>query len=55
MFEKQGRGEQATADMKARVAAGWSVSDLWDRFADPDGFTYEFVVAPNTSETPARA
>lgn len=40
---KGGRGEQATADMKARVDAGWTVSDLWDRFANPDGIVYDMA------------
>lgn len=38
-----GRGEHAVADMKERLREGWTVSDLWDRFADPDGFTYDMA------------
>ncbi len=33
---QKGRGPEAVADMKARLESGWSVFDLWDRFADAE-------------------
>lgn len=37
--------------MKARIAAGWTVDQLWDRFADPEGIAYDMAV-PNTLVEP---
>lgn len=40
------RGQLAVDDMKARIAAGWSVEELWDRFVEAttgDGFIYDYV------------
>jgi hypothetical protein len=44
---KQGRGPIAVADMKARLAAGWTVSDLYDRMHDAEingtGYSYDYA------------
>jgi hypothetical protein len=43
---KQGRGPIAVADMKARVAAGWSVSELYDRMSEAElggGYSYDMA------------
>jgi hypothetical protein len=43
---KQGRGPIAVADMKARLAAGWTVSDLYDRMHAAElggGYSYDMA------------
>lgn len=43
-----GRGPLAVADMKARLADGWTVDRLFDRWweAEPGaGFSYEYAAA----------
>jgi hypothetical protein len=43
---KQGRGPIAVADMKARIAAGWSVSELYDRMSAAElggGYSYDMA------------
>lgn len=43
---KQGRGPIAVADMKARIAAGWSVSQLYDRMSEAElggGYSYDYA------------
>ncbi|MFA7264773.1 MAG: hypothetical protein WC054_00435 [Candidatus Nanopelagicales bacterium] len=40
------RGAVATEDMKNRIADGWTVSQLWDRFSiavSGEGFNYEYA------------
>lgn len=47
MVDRQGRGPIAVADMKARLAAGWGVSQLWDRMVDAEvhgqGYSYDMA------------
>lgn len=43
-----GRGPEAVADMKARIAAGWTVDQLIERFRDPNGIVYDYLDLPNT-------
>jgi hypothetical protein len=41
-----GRGEVAVNDMRARIEAGWTFDQLWDRFAFAvagAGFTYDYA------------
>lgn len=41
-----GRGEEAVRDMRGRLAAGWTIDMLWDRYVvatSGDGFTYDFA------------
>lgn len=41
-----GRGPVAVEDMKNRIAAGWSVGELWDRLLAAetgDGFSYDYA------------
>ena len=41
-----GRGPIAVEDMKNRIAAGWTVSELWDRLQAAEtsnGFSYEYA------------
>jgi hypothetical protein len=51
---KQGRGPIAVADMKARIAAGWSVSALYDRMSEAErggGYSYDMAESlPNYEE-----
>lgn len=45
LSHQKGRGRQAVDDMRARIDAGWTVEQLWFRFADAvsgRGFTYDF-------------
>lgn len=47
------RGPVATEDMKNRIAAGWTVSQLWDRFqtaVSGEGFNYDYAEAKSNSE-----
>jgi hypothetical protein len=46
------RGEKAVEDMKARIAAGWTVEQLWERFFHPDGFTYDMAEDKEKDEGP---
>lgn len=45
----------AVEDMKNRLAAGWTVGDLWERYrvaAAGDGFDYEYAESlPSKAET----
>lgn len=51
----QERGPVAVEDMKNRLAAGWTVGDLWERYrvaAAGDGFDYEYAESlPSKAET----
>jgi hypothetical protein len=41
-----GRGRVAVDDMRARIEAGWTVDELWDRFALATagaGFNYDYA------------
>lgn len=52
-----GRGAIAVADMEARLAAGWTVEQLWARTLRAeagDGYVYDMAPA-HTSEDLARA
>lgn len=45
-MDRKGRGPIAVADMKARLAAGWTVSALWDRMSaaeSGDGYSYDMA------------
>lgn len=44
--ERRERGPVAVADMKARLEAGWTVAELWDRMAraeSGEGYSYEMA------------
>lgn len=52
MMSQGGRGEEAVRDMRGRLAAGWTVEQLWDRYVDAtfgDGFTYDFAEVSDES------
>ena len=47
-YEKRGRGPIAVEDMKNRIAAGWTIDELWSRLQAAemgDGFSYEYAEA----------
>jgi len=51
--ELVGRGPLATADMKARIEAGWDIWQLWERLEKAEsgfGFTYEMAASEEFSE-----
>jgi hypothetical protein len=46
MHKNNFRGPVAVADMKARLEAGWTVSELWDRMQVAvmgDGYSYDMA------------
>jgi hypothetical protein len=45
--EDRGRGPVAVEDMRARLAAGWTIDQLWSRAARAyarDGFVYDYAL-----------
>ena len=50
-----GRGEEAVRDMRGRLAAGWTMDMLWDRYAlaaSGAGFTYDFAEVSDPCPAP---
>lgn len=57
MGSMMGRGEEAVNDMRARLAAGWTVEQLWDRYViatTGDGFTYDYASVSHAGVSPER-
>jgi hypothetical protein len=49
-----GRGKVAVDDMRARVEAGWTFDQLWDRFAlavAGAGFNYDYAFSRVETDT----
>lgn len=45
--ELVGRGPEVTADMKARIEAGWDIWQLWERLEKAEsGFGFHYDMAP---------
>lgn len=57
MKDRDGRGPVAVADMKARLRAGWTVEQLWDRMVraeSGEGYSYDMAESDAPVEASAR-
>lgn len=53
MANNRGRGSIAVMDMKARIAAGWTVAQLYERMAEAErgaGYSYDMAESLPNSE-----